>query len=150
MQNGKIHPPWRDHFPTPRHTAWGPEGGLNFSPCAGSFVGAQRCLHSHVQWPSAFQFQDNFRLVVCGRGPYVCVCVLVTQLCPTLCDPMDCTHPGSSVHGILQATTLEQVPISFSRGIFPTQGWNPGVLHCRQIPYHLSHQRSPRGPYNQS
>ena len=37
--------------------------------------------------------------------------------------------------------------IFFSRGIFPTQGLNPGVLHCRQIPYHLSHQRSPRGPY---
>ena len=36
------------------------------------------------------------------------------QSCPTLCDPMDCSLPGFSVHGILQATTLEWVAISFS------------------------------------
>ena len=41
---------------------------------------------------------------------------LVAQLCPTLCDPMDCSPPGSSVHGILQARILEWVAISFSRG----------------------------------
>ena len=40
----------------------------------------------------------------------------VTQSCPTLCDPMDCSPPGSSVHGILQARVLEGVAISFSRG----------------------------------
>ena len=45
----------------------------------------------------------------------VCVCVWVTQLCPTLCDPMDCNLPGSSVHGILQARILEWVAMSFSR-----------------------------------
>ena len=42
--------------------------------------------------------------------------VLVTQLCPTLCDPMDCSLPGSSVHGILQVRILEWVAIPFSRG----------------------------------
>ena len=36
------------------------------------------------------------------------------QSCPTLCDPMDCSLPGCSVHGILQARTLEWVAISFS------------------------------------
>ena len=41
--------------------------------------------------------------------------VLVTQLCPTLCDPMDCSPPNSSVHGILQARILEWVVIPFSR-----------------------------------
>ena len=40
----------------------------------------------------------------------------VTQLCPTLCDPVDSSPPGSSVHGILQARILEWVAISFSRG----------------------------------
>ena len=40
----------------------------------------------------------------------------VAQLCPTLCNPMDCSPPGSSVHGILQARILEWVAISFSRG----------------------------------
>ena len=42
--------------------------------------------------------------------------VLVTQSCPTLCDPMDCSPPGSSVHGILQARILEWVAYPFSRG----------------------------------
>ena len=45
--------------------------------------------------------------------------VWVTQLCPTLWDPMDCSPPGSSVHGILQARILEWVAISFSRGSSP-------------------------------
>ena len=40
----------------------------------------------------------------------------VVQSCPTLCDPMDCNLPGSSVHGIFQARVLEWVAIFFSRG----------------------------------
>ena len=40
----------------------------------------------------------------------------VAQLCPTLCDSVDCSPPGSSVHGILQARILEWVAISFARG----------------------------------
>ena len=40
----------------------------------------------------------------------------VTQSCPTLCDPMDCSLPGLSVHGIFQAIILEWIAISFSRG----------------------------------
>ena len=40
----------------------------------------------------------------------------VAQSCPTLCDPMDCSPPGSTVHGILQAKVLEWVASSFSRG----------------------------------
>ena len=40
----------------------------------------------------------------------------VAQLCPTLCNPVDCSPPGSSVHGILQAKILEWVAISFSKG----------------------------------
>ena len=43
-------------------------------------------------------------------------CVLSLQSCPTLCDPRDCSPPGSSVHGILQARTLEWVAFSYSRG----------------------------------
>ena len=41
--------------------------------------------------------------------------VLVAQLCPTLCDPMDCSPPGSSVHGILQARILEWIAIQGGR-----------------------------------
>ena len=40
----------------------------------------------------------------------------VAQLCPTLCDPMDCSLPGISVHGVFQARVLEWVAIAFSRG----------------------------------
>ena len=40
----------------------------------------------------------------------------VAQSCPTLCDPMDCSLPGSSVHGIFQAVVLEWIAISFSKG----------------------------------
>ena len=52
--------------------------------------------------------------------------VLVAQLCPTLCDPMDCSLPGSSVHGILQARILEWVVVPSSRGgDFPDPGIEP-------------------------
>ena len=104
----------------------------------------------------------------------------VAQSCLALCDPMDCSPPGSSLHGIFQAWILEWVAISFSRGsfpprheywsglpfpspgdlphpgkntgvgchfllqgIFPTQGSHPGLQHCGQTLYRLSHQGSP-------
>ena len=47
----------------------------------------------------------------------------VTQLCPTLCDPTDCSLPGSSIHGILQARILEWVAISFSRRSSRPRDW---------------------------
>ena len=43
-------------------------------------------------------------------------CVQLLQLCPTVCDPMDCSLPGSSVHGIFPARILEWVAIPFSKG----------------------------------
>ena len=45
-----------------------------------------------------------------------CVCAKSLQSCPTLCDPMNCSPPGSSVHGILQARILEWVAMPSSRG----------------------------------
>ena len=47
----------------------------------------------------------------------------VTQSCPTLCDPMDCSLPGSSIHGIFQAIVLEWIDISFSRGSSQPRDW---------------------------
>ena len=70
------------------------------------------------------------------------VVVLVTQACLTLCNHMDCRPPGSSFYGLLQARTLEWVAISYSRGIFLTQGSYSGRLHCKQTLYHMSHQGS--------
>ena len=54
--------------------------------------------------------------------------VLVAQLCPTLCDPMDCSPPGSSAHGIFQVIILEWVAILFSGGSSQPRGLNPGLL----------------------
>ena len=72
----------------------------------------------------------------------VCVCVLVTQLCATLCNPMDCSlllctrdSPGKNA-GVGSHSLLQR--------IFPTHGTNPGLLHFRQILYHLSYQGSPK------
>ena len=73
---------------------------------------------------------------------YVYMC-LITQLCPTLCNPMDCSLPGSSVLGDSLSTNTGVGCLSLLQGIFPTQGLNPGLLHWRQILYHLSHQGSP-------
>ena len=56
----------------------------------------------------------------------VCVYVLVAQLSPILCDPMDCNPPGSSVHGILQATILEWVAVPFFR-------LSSGYIHQNQV-----------------
>ena len=56
------------------------------------------------------------------------------QASPTLCNPMDCGPPASSVRGILQARILEWVAVPSSRLIFPTQGLNPHLLclpRCR-------------------
>ena len=64
--------------------------------------------------------------------------VSVFQLYLTFWDPIDCSLPGSSVHGILQARILEWVSTPFSKEAFPAQGSNPGLPHCRQILYHLS------------
>ena len=50
------------------------------------------------------------------RGSECYCCHLVAQSCPTLCDPMDCSPPGPSVHGILQARILEWVAVPSSRG----------------------------------
>ena len=72
---------------------------------------------------------------------YLKVKMLVTQLCPTLCDPTDCSPPGSSVHGDSPGKNTGVGGCqALCQGIFPTQGPNPGLLHCRQMLYHLSHQ----------
>ena len=66
----------------------------------------------------------------------------VTQSCPTLCDPMHCSPPGSSIHGIFQARVLEWVAISFSRGYSQPRDWT-WVSHIEgQTLYHLNHQGS--------
>ena len=63
----------------------------------------------------------------CLDHDIVCVCE-VAQSCPTLCDPVDWSLPGFSIHGILQARILEWVTISFSRG--SSQPRDPTRVSC--------------------
>ena len=88
----------------------------------------------HLWWElnvwNSLDLQLNFKVIrfraSCYLRTLLCRCVvmiwskvcqvLVTQSCLTLCDPMDYSSPGSSVHGISQARILEWVAISFSRG----------------------------------
>ena len=73
--------------------------------------------------------------------------MLVTQSCPALWDSMDCSPPGSSVHGTLQARILEWVAISFSRGSSWPRDWTPISHIVRQILYHLSHGKAQSGSF---
>ena len=59
-------------------------------------------------------FADDFSMATSLSG--TCVRATSLQLCPTLCDPMDCSPPGSSVHGILQERMIEWVAMPSSRG----------------------------------
>ena len=77
------------------------------------------------------------------RHIYEKVKVLVAYSCLTLCDPVVCGLPGSSVQGILQARILEWLVIPFSRGLSQPRDQIQVLLHCRQFLYHLSHQGSP-------
>ena len=69
---------------------------------------------------------------------------LVAQLCPTLCDSMDCCLPGSPVHRDSPGKNIGVGCHALLQGVFPTQGSNPGLPHCTQILYCLSHHGSPR------
>ena len=70
----------------------------------------------------------------------LCCTLLLNELCPALCDPMDCSLPDSSVHGESLGKNTGVGWHVLLQGIFPTQGSNPGLPHCGQILYHLSHQ----------
>ena len=74
---------------------------------------------------------------------YVLYTYSVIQLCSTLCDLKNCSPPGSSVHGDSPGKNTGVGGPALLQGLFPTQGSNPGLPHCRQILYCLSHQGSP-------
>ena len=71
--------------------------------------------------------------------------VLSHSVIPTLCDPMVCSPPGSSVHGDSPGKNAGMGCHALLQGIFPTQGSNLSLLpQCRQVLYCLSHQESPK------
>ena len=64
----------------------------------------------------------------------------VTQLCLTLCNPLDCSLPGSSVHGDSPGKNIRVGCHALLQATSPTQGSNTGLLHCGWILYCPSHQ----------
>ena len=67
------------------------------------------------------------RLALCQKGESE-----VAQSCPTLCDPMECSLPGSFVHGIFQGKSTGVGCHFLLQGIFLTQGSNSGLPHCKK------------------
>ena len=147
------------------HTAqlWAPEGRSNGQRAQASVVGIPCIIMDREQADSSQQVSKGLVLEG-GRYPVfrkssvrnqsvsshfpslfsteLCICprhwwwCLVEKLCPTLCNPMDCSLPGPAVHGIVQARILEWVAISFSRGSSLPGDWTHVSRICRRILYH--------------
>ena len=88
-------------------------------------------------------FEQQRKITAKSKG-HLC---LVGQSCLTLCDPMDCRPPRSSVHGDSSGKNTGVCCQALLQGIFPTQGSSPGLPHCRWILYQLRHQGSPKVIY---
>ena len=106
-------------------------------------------LWLHMEWESwACKIKLRLSGLSCQAALQSCLlCCLVAQSCPILCNLMDCSPPGSSVHWISQARILEWVATSSSRGSSHAGTkpmYLPHLLHCR-VP--LSHNGSPNLAY---
>ena len=116
------------------------ERDLNLSPTSHE---ARPCLHRPlIVSPLLPAISFAHALDHSASYPMPCLC-LVSQSCLTLCNPMDFSQPGSSVCGDSLSKNTGVGCHALLQGIFPTQGSSPGLLHCRWILDHLSHQNSP-------
>ena len=95
----------------------------------------------NFQW---YEHENNFNT---RKGLYQrrvrWICCSVAKSCPTLCDPIDCSMPGSSVHGISQARILEWVAISFSKGSSRPRDWTRVSCFGRWILCHWATWETP-------
>ena len=124
------------------------QGVMNCSPHQGVVFSVS---HAHIQINSGgkvvhmLKYGEVIRLYTQFNLKFrwkMNVKVLVTQLCPTLCDAMDSSLPRSLSLGFSSKNTGLACHFLLQR-IFPTQQSNSGLPHCRQILYHLSRQGSP-------
>ena len=109
---------------------------LPFSLQRGSWLFQHHLLNNHefLNWFMIYLF------ILCQITYAVLLC-LVAQSCLTHCDPMDCSLPGSSVHGDSPSKNTGVDCHALLQGIFPNQGSNSGLPHCRWILSHLSHHQ---------
>ena len=89
-----------------------------------------------TEWLGSAGTESRMRLGGSFQAGHLARCGLLCrakplQSCLTLCDPMDCSPPGSSVHGDSPGEDTGEGCHALLQGIFPTQGSNPGLLHCR-------------------
>ena len=114
-----------------------------------SFQDWRRQHHLGVQKANFWSLPQTYKIRTCGNGAWqsgfnkpLCVRTKSLQSCLTLCNPMDCSPPGSSVHGILQARILEWVAMPSSRGSSqPRNRTLVSYISCigRQV-LHLKHR----------
>ena len=106
-------------------------------------LGFSRQEHwSGLPFPSPCTAKSRFVVTLFPLG--MLCCALVTQSCPTLCDPTDCSPLGSSVDGDSLGRNTVVGCHALLQGTFPTKGSKAGLPQCRQILYHLSYQGSLR------
>ena len=107
-------------------------------------MGAVRSF-TNVQWSSHPIFivgiKSEMVTGVCAQSLspvllFCCYCCLVMKLCPTPCNPMDCSPPGYSVHEILQARVLEWIAMPSSMGPSPPRDQTHISCIARQVHYH--------------
>ena len=159
----QTHVHWVSDAIQPSHPLSSPSPAFSLSQHQGLFQWSVL----HIKWPKYWScsFSISPSSEYSGLISFRIDCVLVDQLCLTLCDPMDCNPPGSSVHGILQARILKWVAIPFSRGSFQSRDqtqvsclagrffttWPPekpiGLINalledCRELPYLFHHVRT--------
>ena len=103
------------------------------------YLGREKQKQEWIREPISENSQEELWFGVKKRLKKKKVKVKAAQLCLTLCDPMDYTGPWNS-----PGQNTGMVSLSLLQGIFPNQGSNPGLPHCRQILYQLSPQGSPQ------
>ena len=117
------------------------KGSVPFSPSS-DLLGSSTMQELSYLW-SGLMINVKYRIQNCCETASV---QFSRSVVSDSCDPMDCSPPASSVHGDSPGKNAGVGSLSLPQGIFPTQGSNPGLLHCKLILYHPSHQGSPGIP----
>ena len=103
-------------------------------------------VHGSRVWLLTLFWSFTLNLLLRPKPNQRVVLCLIAQSSLTLCNLMDCSPPGSSVHGDSPGKNTRVDCHALLQETFPSQGSNSSLLHCRLILHHLSHQGSPRIP----